>query len=730
LTWSKDATKNEIDFILVKQDQKKCMKNINVLNQFDFDSDHKLVRLTIEIDRLYVVRKKLSRGKIIIPDDKSKIKAFNEQILSLDKDKDYPSLISALQKSSSMFKVNNKQDKIIRDETKIEIDRREALRKLRHNSDTDEINFRVQRKKVNNLISNDVRKFEINKVEAAIDRRKGWRKAKKAVSDGKNCILKIKNDKDELLTDRDAIVEEFSKFYEKLYASTLSADERAQRLPDLSQISSDIDEISFEEMKSALVALKNDRSPGDDGVTAELLKICSDEVIEKFQLQFNQILVTEKVPVEWLESTIILVHKKGDKTNISNYRPISKTSHVYKWFMKVLQMRIKPEVETFQTPAQAGFRKGYSITDHLFTISQVIEKCNEFNIEAHIGLMDYAKAFDSLEHWHLYQGLVDAGVDFKYIRIVKNIYDNSTARIKMESLSRPFKIERGIKQGCVCSTDFFINSLEKIYRTIDLTQHGIDVNDKKLVDLRFADDRAVICKSKSDLEQAMTKISEASKEAGLTDNFQKTKIITNSSCQSYTVKGVEIKVSQSEKYLGQKISFIDQEAEINERIAAGWRAFHANKKFLCGALPMYHKRELFEKNVLSVLTFGSQNWTLTNAQKEKLAVVQHDMERRVLHVRRIDKVKLSKIRSLTKWRDINEFSSILKFRWAGHVARMENSRWPNRMLNWNPNGKRSRGRPKPRWEEDIKKHAGFSWKRTALKREKWAKLANSIRTFL
>lgn len=55
--------------------------------------------------------------------------------------------------------------------------------------------------------------------------------------------------------------------------------------------------------------------------------------------------------------------------------------------------------------------------------------------------MDYAKAFDSLEHWLLYQGLADANVNKKYIRIVKFIYDNATAKIKIDKLSRSFKIE-------------------------------------------------------------------------------------------------------------------------------------------------------------------------------------------------------------------------------------------------------------------------------------------------
>jgi hypothetical protein len=252
------------------------------------------------------------------------------------------------------------------------------------------------------------------------------------------------------------------------------------------------------------------------------------------------------------------------------------------------------------------------------------------------------------------------------------------------------------------------------------------VNGKKLVDLRFADDRAVLCKSKEDLIKAMEKISSASKEAGLVDNFNKTKIITNSLEKSYHVQGVDIKVSEKTKYLGQIISFNERDAEINERISAGWRAFYANNKFLCGSLPMYHKKEIFEKKVLPVLTFGCQLWTLTDSQKQKLAVTQHDMERKILHVRKIDKVKLSKIRSITKWRDINEFATQQKFKWAGHVARMNGQRWPIRMLNWVVNGNRSRGRPKPRWEDEIKHRASIYWKRKALNRKNWAKMTNSV----
>lgn len=727
-TWSLGKAANEIDFVLIKQDQKKSVRNYDVINKFDYDSDHKMVRLSIFINRLSSNKRRQNK-RLTISNDKELIKQFKDSMLTFqpyDENKlvkaNYSSLVNQIKESALVFHRPQESLSIISANTKKAIEDRENLRKVQHRSDDDKKRFRDKRKAVNNLIAIDVRVHEIRKMEAAIDNKKGWKKANKGVVDGKNRILKIKNSNGDTLTDTDEILEEFANFYEKLYTSTLTSEERKLKMPNLDEYD-DVEEFSFDEVKFALLSLKNDRAPGDDNIPADLLKICDDNIIESFRLVFNQVLRSEEIPKDWLESTIIVVHKKGDKANINNYRPISKTSHIYKWFMKIIQHRIKPDIEKFQTPAQAAYRKDYSITDHLFTITQVIEKCNEHKIEAHIGLMDYSKAFDSLEHHHLYQALVDAKVEKKYIRIIKEIYSKSTAKIKMEKCSRIIMIGRGIRQGCCCSTDFFITSLEKIYRTIDINVHGIDVDENKFVDTRFADDRAVTCKSAKDLELAMEKISEASKEAGLIDNFEKTKIITNSTTQSYVVNGHILEPSEREKYLGQIISFTDREAEINERIAAGWRAFHANEKFLRGSLPMYHKKEIFDKKINKVLTFGCQNWNLNEAQKNKLATAQHDMERRVLHVRRIDKVKLTKIRKITKWQDTVEFAERMKHNWAGHVARMDLGRWPKRMLIWKPSNQRARGRPKSRWEDEIINRTSIFWKRKAQDKKKWATLA-------
>ena len=68
------------------------------------------------------------------------------------------------------------------------------------------------------------------------------------------------------------------------------------------------------------------------------------------------------------------------------------------FFSKALEKTLRPILMAQQPIEQAGFRKHYSTIDHLHTINQLIEKSREYQIEIHIALIDYNKAFDSVEH--------------------------------------------------------------------------------------------------------------------------------------------------------------------------------------------------------------------------------------------------------------------------------------------------------------------------------------------
>lgn len=73
-----------------------------------------------------------------------------------------------------------------------------------------------------------------------------------------------------------------------------------------------------------------------DGTENKTIKLITDSLTSYLVTIFNQIIITGKTPKQWKISEIILIYKKGDKSNLNNYRPISLTSNISKVFLKVI----------------------------------------------------------------------------------------------------------------------------------------------------------------------------------------------------------------------------------------------------------------------------------------------------------------------------------------------------------------------------------------------------------
>ncbi len=93
-------------------------------------------------------------------------------------------------------------------------------------------------------------------------------------------------------------------------------------------------------------------------------------------------------PKQWHKTEIILLYNKGDRSHLNNYRPVSLLSNISKVFFKLIKSRIYSILDIQQPINQAGFRRGYSTIDHIFTINQVLEKSREFNFPLHIMFID------------------------------------------------------------------------------------------------------------------------------------------------------------------------------------------------------------------------------------------------------------------------------------------------------------------------------------------------------
>lgn len=215
----------------------------------------------------------------------------------------------------------------------------------------------------------------------------------------------------------------------------------------------------------------------------------------------------------------------------------------------------------------------------------------------------------------------------------------------------------------------------------------------------------------------------------LTLNTSKTKILTNGEkVHDVTIEGGVIEYVKDYVYLGQLVSFENcTEKDIQRRIALAWKKYWGLKEIMKNkGIKTHIKRKVYEIAILPCLTYGCQTWSLRKEDEEKLAVCQRKMERSMLGLKISDKVNNKTIRKRTKIKDVKKQIRLTKWSWAGHVCRLENSRWAKRVTEWIPlEGKRKHGRPRKRWRDIFTLLCGPDWTSKARIRNGWRDLGEA-----
>ncbi|CAK1590319.1 unnamed protein product [Parnassius mnemosyne] len=272
---------------------------------------------------------------------------------------------------------------------------------MKLHSSTDLTAYRHLNRQISKCMRRDLRNFNTARIEEAIERNQGSKVFARDLSARKSHLSKLKTECGSIVSGTPEILSEIERFYRQLYTSSLEPhDRRVSNDPRASlirQYSEDIPDVSQSEIRMALQHLKNGKAPGEDGITAELLKAGGRPVLEVLQKLFNSVLHGGITPEAWSRSAVVLFFKKGDNALLKNYRPISLLSRVYVLFSRVITNRLARRLDDFQPPEQAGFRKGFSTIDHIHTLRQIVQKSEEYNLPLCLAYVDYGKAFDSVE---------------------------------------------------------------------------------------------------------------------------------------------------------------------------------------------------------------------------------------------------------------------------------------------------------------------------------------------
>ena len=179
--------------------------------------------------------------------------------------------------------------------------------------------------------------------------------------------------------------------------------------------------------------------------------------------------------------------------------------------LKILQARLQQYMNYELPDVQAGFRKGRGTRDQIANICWVIKKARKF--QKNICFIDYAKAFDCVDHNKLCKILIEMGILDHLTCLLRNLYAGQEATVRTGHGTRDwFQIGKGVRQGCILSPCLFNLYAEYFMRNagLDEAQAGIKIARRNINNLRYADDITLMAESEEELKSLLMKVKEES----------------------------------------------------------------------------------------------------------------------------------------------------------------------------------------------------------------------------
>ena len=171
------------------------------------------------------------------------------------------------------------------------------------------------------------------------------------------------------------------------------------------------------------------KASGGNGIPADLFQILKDDAVKVLQSTCQQIWKTEQWTQDWKRSVFILIPKKGNTKECSNYRTIALISHTSKVFLKILQARLPHYMNCELPDVQAGFRKVRGTRNQIANFCWNIKKAREFQKNIYFCFIEYTKSLTVwiTRNWKILQ---EMGIpDYLTCRL-RNLYTGQEATVR------------------------------------------------------------------------------------------------------------------------------------------------------------------------------------------------------------------------------------------------------------------------------------------------------------
>lgn len=416
--------------------------------------------------------------------------------------------------------------------------------------------------------------------------------------------------------------------------------------------------VSVDSVKNILQTLKN-TSAGTDLLSIFFIKLCCPYILNFIVHIINSILLACQFPTSWKTALVSPIPKINDPKALSDLRPISILSGLSKLTEKVIEIQIRQFVDDLSIlpSIQSGFRPGYSCSTAVMHVLDDIIQATDVGMCTVLILLDYSKAFDTLDYTILLAILKSSGFDNTSLKLLESYLTGRSQIVKIvDKFSQPRPVFKGVPQGSILGPLLFSIYTSQLIKFIQSSSLHMYADDTQLYySFRPEDYQSAMQKINSDLRN----LSEISVQHSLNLNPSKSAMLIFGK-KSHTVNlknllnielnGSRLRFSNSAKNLGlildNTLRFRDQVSKMVQKAYAGLRLLYPHRKYLNSNT----KKLLCDTLVLSQFTYCAPVYgpCLDCDSSARIQRVQNSCIRFIYGLRKFDHVshKLIELRWL------------------------------------------------------------------------------------
>lgn len=503
--------------------------------------------------------------------------------------------------------------------------------------------YKIYRNKVNSLIKKTKKDYYEKQIENNNHCSKTlWKITQEIIKSPKQNqeIKQIKLPNNHVVNDKKQIVNEFNKHYAEVgnkLANKIHSPNKTFPIVTTNN-SFFLTPVDDKEIVELIKELKNNKAPGIDGITSEMLKETINIMTPLLVSLINKIFQSGVCPSNFKIAIIKPLYKKGEKNLMENYRPISLTSNIAKIFEKALKKRLVQYLNKFKLLSvnQYGFREKTSTSDAIAYLTKKFYECLDNNTPSLCVFIDLEKAFDTISHKKILKKLENFGIRGLCHSLLKSYLDKRTQVVKIGNhTSETRNVLYGLPQGTVLAPILFIMYLNDIF---SLNIRGDVVS--------FADDTAIFFKGKSweDVkrisEMELKTIKDWFDENTLTLNIKKTKYLPFCSYKNNLPLFTEINIVNTNLVINtcEKINYLgitlDSHLKWNHHITntvKKLRSLLYRFKKLKETLNQKHIKIIYYGMIESILKYGIIAWGGANKTNIKPLILIQKLYLKILY---------------------------------------------------------------------------------------------------